>query len=120
MAARERVICASAALVEGGDGVRFEVGAGGARTPAFAIRWAGGVRAYLNRCTHVAMELDWMPGRFLDGERKVLLCSTHGAEYDPASGACVGGPCRGGLVPIPVTERDGVVMISDDSGAPAA
>lgn len=116
MAARERVICASAALVEGGEGVRFELGEGASSSPAFVIRWRGEVRAYLNRCTHVAMELDWMPGRFLDADRKVLLCSTHGAEYDPASGACRGGPCKGGLVAVAVSERNGVVMVNDDSG----
>jgi nitrite reductase/ring-hydroxylating ferredoxin subunit len=115
MAARARVICASADLTEGGAGVRFEVGEGAAHTPAFAIRWNGEVRAYLNRCTHVAMELDWIPGRFLDVERKVLLCSTHGAEYDPASGACLGGPCRGGLAALPVVERDGLVIVDDDA-----
>jgi nitrite reductase/ring-hydroxylating ferredoxin subunit len=115
MAARARVICASDALTEGGDGVRFDLGEGASRAPAFAIRWKGEVRAYLNRCTHVAMELDWMPGRFLDAERKVLLCATHGAEYDPASGACLGGPCKGGLLALNVVERDGAVVVNDDS-----
>ena len=38
-----------------------------------------------------------------------LLCSTHGAVYRPDTGACAGGPCRGGLVKIALTERDGVV-----------
>ena len=38
MAARERLICASTALREGGDGVRFEVGSGVARRAAFVVR----------------------------------------------------------------------------------
>lgn len=114
MAARERVICASDALADGGDGVRFEVGAGTGRSPAFVIRFAGQARAYLNRCTHVGTELDWMPGRFLDADRKVLLCATHGAAYDPATGRCLGGPCNGGLVAVPIVERDGVVIVDED------
>ena len=38
-----------------------------------------------------------------------LLCATHGAAYQPDTGECAGGPCRGGLVKIAVDERDGVV-----------
>jgi len=107
------VICPSAALVDRGEGVRFEVIQGGARHPAFAIRFDGRVHAYRNRCAHVAVELDWQPGRFFDADGIVLICSTHGALYDPATGACRGGPCRGaGLEPVPVEEIDGLVVLS--------
>jgi nitrite reductase/ring-hydroxylating ferredoxin subunit len=76
---------------------------------AFAIRYEGAVHAYLNRCTHVAMELDWQPGQFFDDTGQWLLCSTHGAAYKPDTGECGGGPCRGGLVKIQLVEHDGVV-----------
>jgi nitrite reductase/ring-hydroxylating ferredoxin subunit len=43
----------------------------------------------------------------------VLICSTHGALYDPATGACRGGPCRGGaLERVAVEEIDGQVVLS--------
>lgn len=114
MARAERVICTSADLVEAGDGVRFEVTRYGAVEPAFAIRFGGKVHAYLNRCAHVPVELDWIPGKFFDGEGMVLLCSTHGAMYDPATGGCLGGPCgRGALRPLTIEERDGKVMLKD-------
>ena len=107
------MVCPSAALVDRGEGVRFEVVQGGARHPAFAIRFDGRVHAYRNRCAHVAVELDWQPGRFFDADGIVLICSTHGALYDPATGACRGGPCRGaGLEPVPVEEVDGLVVLS--------
>ena len=110
MVERERLICASAALADGGRGVRFEVEYFGERAPAFAIRYAGRVHAYLNRCAHVAMELDWQEGVFFDGAGRDLLCSTHGATYDAASGRCLGGPCnKGALVKLRVDERDGQV-----------
>ena len=67
------------------------------------------MHAYLNRCTHVAMEMDWQPNRFFDDTGRWLLCATHGAVYEPDTGACAGGPCRGGLVKIALSERDGVV-----------
>src|SRR5690606_36272734 len=66
MATRERLICASTALVDGGDGVRFEVLRHGERQAAFAVRYFGTVYAYLNRCAHVPIELDWQRGRFFD------------------------------------------------------
>lgn len=112
MAASERVICASGALAEAGDGVRFEAQVGGELVRAFVVRWRGAPRAYLNRCAHMPMELDWMPGKFFDLTATLLVCSTHGATYDPASGHCVGGPCRGArLRALPVEERDGVVLL---------
>jgi len=115
MAATARVICASGALAEAGDGVRFEVVLNGRPVPAFVIRFEGEVRGYLNQCAHVAMELDWMPGKFLDSSRTVLVCSTHGALYDPATGSCVGGPCRGArLTPVAVAELNGSVLLRGD------
>ncbi|MGL4808386.1 MAG: Rieske (2Fe-2S) protein, partial [Giesbergeria sp.] len=38
-----------------------------------------------------------------------LMCATHGATYAPDTGTCVGGPCRGGLVKIALTESEGMV-----------
>ena len=112
MARRERLICASLALVNSDRGVRFEVEYFGEAAPAFAIRYKGTVHAYLNRCAHVAMELDWQEGVFFDADGRDLLCSTHGATYDAATGRCVGGPCNGGLLKLKVEERDGMVYFT--------
>jgi nitrite reductase/ring-hydroxylating ferredoxin subunit len=104
-------ICDSAALIEGGDGVRFTLIVSGIAQEAFVVRHQGRAVGYLNRCAHTALELDWIAGRFLDSEGRWLICAAHGALYEPATGACAGGPCagRGGLVPVPVLEIDGVV-----------
>ena len=110
------VICASADLVDAGLGVRFETGHRGQPAAAFAIRYEGVVHAYLNRCSHVAMELDWQPGAFFDAEGRDLICSTHGALYSASSGKCLGGPCAGGpLVKLAVEERDGCIMHRESS-----
>lgn len=105
----EIVLCSSADLVDGGLAVPFDVVYGGQTCRAFAIRFQGRVQAYLNRCSHVAMEMDYQPGRFFDDSGQWLLCATHGAVYRPDTGACAGGPCRGGLIRIELSERDGVV-----------
>jgi nitrite reductase/ring-hydroxylating ferredoxin subunit len=111
MAAAVRVICSSDALLEAGDGIRFEIDWQGRPANAFVIRHGGRVYAYLNRCAHVAVELDWQLGRFFDTEGEHLICSTHGATYAPESGLCVWGPCKGAaLVAVPVEEVNGKVV----------
>ena len=102
-------LCNSGDLLDGGRGVSFDVNYAGQTCRAFAIRYQGRAHAYLNRCTHVAMELDWQPDRFFDDSAQWLLCATHGAVYAPDTGECRGGPCRGGLFRIELVERDGVV-----------
>ena len=89
--------------------VPFDVVYQGQTCRAFAVRYAGQVHAYLNRCSHVPMEMDYQPNRFFDLTGHWLICATHGAMYQPQTGACHSGPCRGGLVKIAVDESDGVV-----------
>jgi nitrite reductase/ring-hydroxylating ferredoxin subunit len=103
-------LCASDALAERGKAVVWDVTQWGRATRAFALRIDGRVVAYLNRCVHVPTEMDWQEGEFLDMDRRWILCSIHGAHYDPANGQCVGGPCgRGRLTPIACEERGGQV-----------
>ncbi len=103
-------LCASSALLEKGNALVFDVLQYRQPARAFALRFEGRVVAYLNRCAHVPTELDWQPGEFLDSRREFILCSIHGASYQPLNGACAGGPCgRGRLLAIAADERDGQV-----------
>jgi nitrite reductase/ring-hydroxylating ferredoxin subunit len=103
-------LCASEALAERGSAFVFDVLHYGQSARAFAMRVDGRVVAYLNRCVHVPTEMDWQPGEFLDSAREWILCSMHGAAYDPRDGRCVGGPCgRGRLTAIEVREQQGQV-----------
>ena len=109
-----RVICQSGELIEGGRGIRFEFALRGVPRSAFVVRYDGAPRGFLNQCAHVPVELDWQPGQFFDSDGLYLVCATHGAMYDPASGACAGGPCSGrGLIPVAVAERDGQIIIEE-------
>lgn len=103
-------LCRSTELVDGGTGVPFDVVYAGQTCRAFAVRYQGQAHAYLNRCTHVAMELDWRPNHFFDETGQHLVCATHGAVFRPDTGQCVGGPGRGPLVRIELQENDGVVF----------
>lgn len=112
--ASERLICPSSELGDGGSGVRFRVQLEheAETTPAFAIRFRGKVYAYLNRCAHIGVEMDWMEGEFFDDSGLYLICSTHGATYEPESGFCTGGPCKGkSLQQLEIEERDGNIYL---------
>lgn len=103
-------LCDGEALAEAGRAHVFDVSHFRQPARAFVLRFEGCVVAYLNRCVHVPTEMDWQPGEFLDADRRWILCSIHGAAYDPRDGRCAGGPCgRGGLVRLRVEERDGGV-----------
>lgn len=105
-----QALCRSDELAERGKAVVFDVMLWRAPARAFALRFDGRVVAYLNRCAHVPAEMDWQPGEFLDDTKQLILCSIHGAAYEPAGGHCVGGPCGGGrLMAVDVEERDGQV-----------
>ena len=103
-------LCDAADLHDGGKAIVWDVLLWGQPQRAFALRFEGRVVAYLNRCAHVPAELDWQPGEFLDADKRWILCSIHGAAYEPGDGRCVGGPCgRDRLMAIDVIERDGQV-----------
>ncbi|MBC7718417.1 MAG: Rieske 2Fe-2S domain-containing protein [Chitinophagaceae bacterium] len=104
-----QTLCSSPELIEGGAAVPFDVVYAGQTCRAFAVRFEGVAHAYLNRCTHVAMELDWQPNQIFDDSGQWLLCASHGAAYAPATGECAGGPCHGGLVKIALSENGGLV-----------
>ena len=107
----ERVsLCKSEELLECALAVDFDVVYGGQTCRAFAIRFQNEVHAYVNRCAHIAMEMDARENHFLDPKGQWLMCSSHGALYEPPTGRCVGGPCRGGLIKILLSESDGVVF----------
>ena len=103
-------VCGSEALAERGKAVAFEVVQWRQPVRAFALRFDGEVHAYLNRCAHVPTEMDWQEGEFLDSDKQYIMCSIHGAVYDPKTGRCVMGMCgRMGLTKIAVEEREGQV-----------
>jgi nitrite reductase/ring-hydroxylating ferredoxin subunit len=78
--------------------------------PAFVLRKNQLVVAYLNRCAHLPMEMDWNPAQFLDEDLNYIVCATHYAVYEIKTGLSVRGPCPKGasLIPlaIQITENE--------------
>jgi nitrite reductase/ring-hydroxylating ferredoxin subunit len=119
MARGERLICASGQLAETGSGVRFALVPPGGEEKGFAVRHRGTVYAFVNRCPHLGTELDWQPGEFFEETGLYLVCSTHGAIFQPDTGFCVAGPCHGAsLEPLQVREEDGQVFLRGDAAPP--
>ena len=114
---KQQHIASSTGLIEGGKGLRFDVlNRQGEKIPAFVIHYDYQYFAYLNRCGHIAVQLDYMPGEFFADDGQTLICSTHGAEYAPDTGACLGGPCYGvGLEPLNISFSDGEIFLNDDN-----
>lgn len=85
----------------------------GARFPDeyFVVRYGEAVHAYRNVCPHAGNFLNWKENAFLTRDRSLIMCASHGALFDPASGVCVAGPCVGrALQAVPVTIEDAMVV----------
>ncbi len=86
----------------------FTIEPPGGRLQVLLVRWNNRLHAYVNRCPHTGVNLDWVPDRFLDHSGTWLQCATHGALFRIHDGFCVHGPCAGqSLQPVPVDERNG-------------
>lgn len=103
-------------LIENGKGLRFDLPQLGEFATGFVIRHKGAAYAYVNQCAHVPVELDWAHGEFFTVDKQYLICATHGAHYQPDTGYCFMGPCKGQrLRAIPLTEDHDQITINTES-----
>lgn len=93
-----------------GDAIAIEVPSATGGFGLILLRRGAQVFAYHNECPHAGRRLDYAPGRFLVRDDR-LTCAVHGATFNVASGACVAGPCRNGLIALPVEIADGAVWL---------
>lgn len=94
----------------------FRVGTGAETRAIFVVRHGGRVVAYANSCPHTGSPLDWIPDRFLDIEKRFILCATHGALFRIEDGHCVGGPCAGkGLSLAPIRIEAGAIYLDPEA-----
>ncbi|HVM78832.1 MAG TPA: Rieske (2Fe-2S) protein [Stellaceae bacterium] len=92
----------------------FRLGSGSKARAFFIVRHGGRVVAYENVCPHVGSPLDWVPDRFLDIERRFILCATHGALFRIEDGYCLEGPCAGkALMPVRIRVEGGEVYLEE-------
>lgn len=86
----------------------------------FAVRHHGKVHAYLNRCPHLGVPLEWEADAFLDPQGAYIRCSTHGALFLKDSGECIQGPCLGDFLwSLECREEAGAIVLDEDELPPA-
>ena len=98
--------------IEDGNSAAFTVILDGKSKMVLAVRRDNEVFVYLNSCPHTGAPLDIHAGKFLDKEKKHILCSTHGALFQIEDGYCIFGPCRSSyLEAVPIIIKDDSVLI---------
>jgi nitrite reductase/ring-hydroxylating ferredoxin subunit len=109
----------AAATVPSGRTATFRIQRDGRTVHGFVVNHGGQYRAYVNSCPHVGTPLDLWPNEFYTDDGRDLICSTHGALFDPTSGRCTAGPCVGDrLMPLPLT-LDGETLVVRLPDSPA-
>jgi nitrite reductase/ring-hydroxylating ferredoxin subunit len=87
------------------------------RVDGLLVNDQGHFHAYVNRCRHMPTPLDFVRDQFLSEDQSHLMCYTHGALYDFASGLCISGPCKGeSLYRLPVRVDRGEVLVGCPQG----
>jgi nitrite reductase/ring-hydroxylating ferredoxin subunit len=119
MAGSDEWRCA-AATVPPGQSATFRLEHAGRTVQGFVVNHDGHYRAYVNRCPHVGTPLDLWPNEFFTEDGRALICSTHGAVYDPIDGLCTAGPCVGDrLAALPLTLDGETLVVRWPPGDPA-
>jgi nitrite reductase/ring-hydroxylating ferredoxin subunit len=100
------VMVARVGDLQPGETKKFFLLCGGREEECLVVNHRGTLYAYVNRCCHVPMTMDWIENQFMTEDKEFIQCATHGACYQPDTGECVAGPPLGKfLIPIPLTIR---------------
>ncbi len=114
-----KVLCKVAELDATGC-KEFRLGAGEWPMRGFVVRTAEGIRAYVNRCAHLAYPLNYLEDFFFSYDGRHIECFVHGALFEKHSGLCIAGPCMGqSLAKIPIVIEAGEVALAPEVDADA-
>jgi len=94
-----------------GRTAKFKLHQHGRAVEGFIVNVNGSFHAYVNQCPHAGTALDLWPNEFMTEDGRYLICSTHGAIFEQASGICVEGPCPGAHLESLVVELDRGVLV---------
>jgi nitrite reductase/ring-hydroxylating ferredoxin subunit len=114
-----RMVVARVGEVAPGRTKKFVFQCGAEEVEGFILNHEGRLHAYVNRCRHVAMGLDWVENQFFTEDGCYVQCATHGAYYLPDTGECIAGPpCGKSLFRIPL-QIEGDEVVADPPSAVA-
>ncbi|USU17584.1 Rieske (2Fe-2S) protein [Paraburkholderia fungorum] len=71
------------------------------------VRRGQQVWAYVNRCPHFSVPLDFEPGIVSCYRAQVLMCAHHSALFRFDDGRCIEGPCEGAALEAVPVDLDG-------------
>jgi nitrite reductase/ring-hydroxylating ferredoxin subunit len=78
-----------------------------------AVRQQEQLFLYHNRCPHLGIPLEWQADQFLNYDRSLIQCNTHGALFTIDTGECINGPCTGQyLSSVTFTIKDDYVYLT--------
>jgi nitrite reductase/ring-hydroxylating ferredoxin subunit len=107
-----------------GEGLGFSLNrveadrVGGGHLQIFVVRRGDQVFCFANSCPHQSSPLDWIENQFMTPDKSRIMCATHGAQFRIEDGHCIAGPCEGdALTPLPVSVRQGAVVLDPATGA---
>lgn len=90
----------------------FEIKHGRRTLSLFVVHRDGIFSAFINRCPHTGVNLEWQQDRFLDADDCYIQCATHDALFETGSGLCIAGPCVGqSLQALAIEIIDGVIHV---------
>ena len=113
-----RYIVARSSDLKPGESLKFLMPVRGTDEECFLINFGSTFHAYVNRCRHVPMALDWVDNQFFAEEGRYLMCQTHNAYYEPDTGECIAGPfetCGKLLYRVPLEIVDGIIYATPPS-----
>ena len=95
-----------------GETKKFLLTCDGEEVEGFLLNYGGEHHAYVNRCRHVPMAMDWIDNQFFAEHGRYLMCQTHNAYFEPTSGECIAGPpsaCGKFLYRVPLEIDGGLI-----------
>ncbi|NII55159.1 Rieske 2Fe-2S domain-containing protein [Luteibacter sp. SG786] len=104
-------LCQLADITDG-SAIEVEAVVNGETESLMVYRHGTEARAYFNVCPHAGRRLDYVPGKFLVRDGRII-CAAHGATFTADTGDCTAGPCRGDrLRAVSVAVVDGEVRLA--------
>ena len=108
------LLCRKADLADPGT-FNVVLGAGEAELDIVIVCVHAKAHAYVNCCPHQFIPLETFPNHFLTEDKRHLVCSGHGALFDPATGICVRGPCAGSALDrLGIVEKEGLLYLDEE------
>ncbi|MEE9143211.1 MAG: Rieske 2Fe-2S domain-containing protein [Candidatus Binatia bacterium] len=94
---RGKVVARTGELMHGTT-KKFRLQCRGSTLEAILVNYEGKISAYVNRCCHISLTMDWVDNQFFTEDKRYLICANHGATYEPTAGECIWSPCFGAFL----------------------